>query len=342
MSTQESKDLVAEALKNFRTEDGLQKGRREFHPLVEPYETGMLKVSDIHTIYYEQSGNPEGKPILILHGGPGGGSVPFYRQYCNPKVWRIIMIDQRGAGNSTPHACLEENTTWDLVADIEKLREKLSIDKWVVFGGSWGSTLSIAYAETHPERVKALVLRGIFALREAELKFFYQDGASWLFPDAWEGYVAPIPEVERGHFMSAYYRRLTGADEATKIACAKAWSCWEMATSRLFVDPANIARAAEDDKFALAFARIECHYFVNGGFFKKDGQIIEDAHKIRHIPGVIVQGRYDVVCPMKSAWDLHKNWPESELIVVPDAGHSCKENGILSELVKAVEKFENL
>jgi len=256
----------------------------------------------------------------------------------------VLLFDQRGAGKSTPFAHLEKNTTWDLVEDIEKLRKLVGWDRMVIFGGSWGSTLALAYAQTHHQRVKALVLRGIFGLRESELKWFYQEGASWLFPDAWESFVKPIPLVERGHLMSAYYRRLTGNDEKVKLECARAWSTWELHTSRLYVDPNYIARAADDDKFALAFARIENHYFVNGGFLKTDSQLIDDgavlqAHKI---PGTIVQGRYDLVCPMKSAWDLHKSWPLADLVIVPDAGHSIKETGTTDQLIRAVEKYANL
>lgn len=275
------------------------------YPDIEPYDTGMLTVSDIHKVYYEQSGNRTGKPVIFLHGGPGGGTSPRDRTFFDPAVYRIVLMDQRGAGKSTPAAELRENTTWHLVADIEKLRNHLGIDKWVVFGGSWGSTLSLAYAETHPDRVKALVLRGIFTLRRRELIWFYQDGASIIFPDAWEGYLKPIPEVERFDLISAYYRKLTSDDETIRTEAAKAWSKWEMTTSRLFVDPEYILRA-EADTWALQFARIECHYFVHGGFMEFDGQLLKNVDKIRHIPTTIVQGRYDLVCPMDTAWELHK------------------------------------
>jgi len=314
--------------------------RRELYPPIEPYEHSTLKVSDIHTLYYEQSGNPQGKPVVVLHGGPGGGCDGWYRQFFDPKAYRIVLFDQRGSGKSTPHANLEHNTTWDLVEDIEKIRLHLKIDKWVVFGGSWGSTLALAYAETHPQVVKALILRGIFTLRRKELIWFYQEGANFMFPDVWEHYLEPIPEVERGDLMSAYHRRLTGTNEEEKKKAARAWTKWEMATSRLYVDPNYIAKA-EEDEFSVAFARIECHYFVNGGFFKYDGQLIQEANKIAHIPGVIVQGRYDMVCPAFTAWDLSKNWPNAELLIVPDAGHSMKEPGILSHLVEACDKFKN-
>jgi len=315
--------------------------RKDLYPPIEPYMSSFFKAEPDHEIYYEQSGNAEGNPVVVLHGGPGGGCDEWYRQFFDPKIYRIIMFDQRGSGKSKPHASLTLNTTWHLVEDIEKLRTLLNIERWVVFGGSWGSTLSLSYAQSHPERVKALILRGIFTLRRKELIWFYQDGASCLFPEEWEKYLEPIPQVERYDMMSAYHRRLTGTNEEEKIRCAKAWSRWEMATSRLFVDPKYLERA-ESDEFALAFARIECHYFVNGGFFKKDGQLIEDATKIRDIPGTIIQGRYDVVCPAFSAWDLHKNWPKSELRVISDAGHSMKEPGILSGLVEACEKYKNI
>jgi len=277
-----------------------------------------------------------------LHGGPGGGFEPFYRQYFDPNAYRIILFDQRGAGKSTPSACLEENTTWDLVNDVEKIRKHMGVEKWVVFGGSWGSTLALAYAQKHTDKVKALVLRGIFTLREEELKWFYQEGASLLFPDAWEKFLEPIPLVERWNLMSAYHRRLTGKNQSEKIRCAFAWSVWEMSTSRLLVDPKHIARASEDEKFSLIFSTIESHYFINGGFFEYDGQLIKEAHKLANIPGIIVQGRYDVVCPAKAAYDLHKAWPKSELFMVPDAGHSIKESGIVDQLIRATDKYKDL
>ena len=316
---------------------------RQLYPAIEPYHTAFLRVSPLHTIYYEQSGNPNGKPVIALHGGPGGGSDAYMRGFFDPAVYRIVLADQRGAGKSTPAASLEENTTWDLVSDIERLREELQVDRWhIVFGGSWGSTLALAYAETHPERVKALVLRGIFLLRRKELLWFYQEGASFIFPDRWEPYLAAIPEAERADLIAAYHRRLTGSDEAEKLRAAVAWSVWEMSTSRLYVDPAYIARAAEDAQFALTFARIESHYFVNAGFLSSDGQLLTDVHRIADIPGVIVQGRYDLVCPAYSAWDLSKAWKKAELRWVPDAGHSAKEPGIIHELVTATDKFRDL
>jgi proline iminopeptidase len=305
---------------------------------IEPYDTGMLPVSTVHTIYYEQCGNPEGQPVIFLHGGPGGGIVPEYRRFFDPKAYRVVLFDQRGSGNSTPHASLEDNTTWHLVSDIEKLREHLGIESWQVFGGSWGSTLSLAYAQTHPERVRQLVLRGIFLCRRKEIQWFYQEGASAIFPDVWEEYVRVIPEAERGDFLTAYHRRLTSDDEAVQLEAARAWSIWEGSTSKLFPD-ADVADHFGDAKFALAFARIECHYFMNNAFFDTDNFLIENVDKIRHIPAVIVQGRYDVVCPMMSAWELHRAWSEAELHITPDAGHSVTEPGNISALIEATDKF---
>ena len=312
--------------------------RRSLYPEIDTFDQGMLKVSDLHTLYYEQSGNPDGKPVVFLHGGPGGGTSPKCRQFFDPAVYRIVLFDQRGCGKSTPHAELTDNTTWHLVADIERLREHLGIDTWQVFGGSWGSTLALAYAEAHPERVSELVLRGIFMLRRLELEWFYQKGCDMLYPDAWETYLAAIPEGERGDLMSAYYRRLTSEDEATRLAAAKAWSVWEAGGS--FLEPnQDYIDTAGDDTFASAFARIECHYFVHGGFFEHDDQLLRDATRLKSIPGVIVQGRYDVVCPLRSAWDLHRAWPEAELHIVQDAGHSAFEAGITHELIKATDRF---
>ncbi|KAJ3510975.1 hypothetical protein NLJ89_g4373 [Agrocybe chaxingu] len=328
------------------------------YPPTEPFETGRLKVSDIHELYYEISGKKDGNPVVFLHGGPGGGTDITDRGFFNPDKYKIILFDQRGAGKSTPSACLEENTTWDLVKDIEKLRELLKIEKWHVFGGSWGSTLSLAYAQSHPDRVKSLVLRGIFTLRKrwificiifadlgltrcsSELKFFYQDGASHLFPEAWDEYIAPIPEAERQDMVLAYHAQLNSVDEETRIKAAKAWAKWEMWTSKLYVDPAHVAHA-DDDKFANAFARIENHYFVNEGFMR-DGQLLEsqEIDKIRHIPTIVVQGRYDVVCPATTAYALKKAWPEITLHIVPDAGHSSREPGI-SKLL-ATDSFADI
>ncbi|MCJ8281194.1 MAG: prolyl aminopeptidase [Rivularia sp. ALOHA_DT_140] len=311
---------------------------RELYPPREAYQEGKLQVSDLHTIYFEESGNPQGKPIVVLHGGPGGGCPSYYRQYFNPEKWRVIMFDQRGCGKSTPHAELRENTTWDLVGDIEKLREHLGINNWVVFGGSWGSTLSLAYSQTHPERCIGLILRGIFMLRQKELHWFYQEGASNIFPDAWEEYLKPIPPEERGDLLNAYYQRLTSEDKKIRLEAAKYWSIWEASTSKLFLAQKLMQRFGEND-FADAFARIECHYFVNKGFFEREDQLLLNVDKIRHIPAVIVQGRYDVVCPMVSAWELHKVWSEAEFIVVPDAGHSMTEPGNQTALIDAKDRF---
>ena len=310
------------------------------YPALRANRTGKLKVSAIHELYYEESGNPKGKPVVFLHGGPGGGTNPQMRRFFDPKRYRIVMFDQRGCGRSTPHASLEENTTWDLVADTEKVRELLGIESWQVFGGSWGSTLALAYAQKHPERVSELVLRGIFLLRGSELAWFYQssEGAASLFPDQWEYFIEPIPEAERGDMMAAYYRRLTSSDVKVRNAAARAWSIWEGTTSHLRSDPHYVAKFRDAD-YAAAFARIECHYFVNGGFLESDDQLLRDVPKIRHIPTIIVQGRYDVVCPMRSAWHLHRAFPEAELVIVGDAGHSAFEPGIARALRKATDRF---
>jgi proline iminopeptidase len=313
---------------------------RELYPAIEPYHQGKLKVSELHTIHFEESGNPNGKPAVFLHGGPGGGITPMYRQYFDPQKWRIVIFDQRGCGQSTPYAELRENTTWDLVSDIEKLREHLGIDKWLVFGGSWGSTLSLAYSQTHSDHVTGLILRGIFMLRQKELRWFYQEGTSNIFPDAWEEYLKPIPEHERDDLISAYHKRLTSEDKQVRLEAARAWSVWEGSTSKLLPSTRTIARFGEDD-FAEAFARIECHYFVNKGFFASENQLLENVDRIRHIPTVIVHGRYDVVCPVISAWELHHVFPESELIIVPDAGHSMTEPGIQTALLDATDRFIN-
>jgi proline iminopeptidase len=308
------------------------------YPPIEPYEQGRLRVSPLHELYFEQSGNPKGKPVVFLHGGPGGGSDAKQRRFFDPSVYRIVLFDQRGCGQSTPHACLEENTTWDLVADIERLREHLEIERWQVFGGSWGSTLALAYAQTHPERVTELIVRGIFLLRQQEIDWFYQRGCSAIFADAWEYFLAPIPEQERSDLVRAYHKRLTSDDPAIRIEAAKAWSIWEGSTSRLYPDPDLMGRFGADH-FAEAFARIECHYFVNRGFFARETLLIDNAHKLKDIPGVIVQGRYDVVCPMESAWALHKAWPQAKLVIVPDAGHSMHEPGNTRALVDATNRY---
>ncbi|MBS0558232.1 MAG: prolyl aminopeptidase [Proteobacteria bacterium] len=312
--------------------------RRTLYPEIEPYDSGMLPVSDLHTLYYEQCGNPRGKPVVFVHGGPGAGCNANSRRFFDPAHYRIVLFDQRGSGRSTPNAELAQNTTWDLVADMERLREHLGIQRWQVFGGSWGSTLALAYAQAHAARVTELVLRGIFMLRRWELDWFYQKGCDAIYPDAWEAYRDHIPAAERGDLVRAYYQRLTSPDPAVRLAAAKIWSTWEGATSYLHQNPEYIASTGADE-FALAFARIECHYFVNGGFFACDDQLLRDAHLLKNIPAVIVQGRYDVVCPMRSAWDLHRAWPEADLRIVADAGHSATEPGNTHELVLATDRF---
>jgi proline iminopeptidase len=310
------------------------------YPEIEPFNTGYLPVSELHEVYFEESGNPDGKPVVFVHGGPGGGCDAKVRRFFDPDAYRIVLFDQRGSGRSRPHASLVDNTTWHLVADMETLRGHLNIDRWQVFGGSWGSTLALAYAQSHPEAVSELVLRGIFMLRPSEIRWFYQEGASAIFPDAWEDYLAPIPPEERGDLVGAYYRILTGEDHAAAMAAARAWSVWEGSTSFLETDLEQVRKFGED-LFALALARIECHYFVNGGFFDDPGQLLDDVDKIRHIPGVIVQGRYDVVCPMTTAWSLHRAWPEADFQVIPDAGHSAFERGIARALIQATDRFRD-
>jgi proline iminopeptidase len=311
---------------------------RGYYPPIEPFDTGRLRVSPVHDLYYEQSGNPAGKPVVFLHGGPGFGTEPNHRRFFDPAAYRIVLVDQRGCGKSTPHASLEDNTTWHLVEDLEKLRAHLGFERWQVFGGSWGSTLALAYAETHPGRVTELVLRGIFLVRKREIDWFYQRGASALFPDAWERYLEPIAEAERGDLLRAYHRRLTGSDPAERLRAAKAWSVWEGTTSCLLANQALIDKTA-GDAFAIAFARIECHYFMNDAFIDEARDLIRGVARIRHIPATIVQGRYDVVCPMETAWELHRAWPEADLRVVPDAGHSAAEPGNLHELVTATDRY---
>jgi proline iminopeptidase len=307
-------------------------------PPIEPYRQGMLRVTGGHEIYYEESGNPHGKPALLVHGGPGGGSNPTMRRFHDPAVYRIVLFDQRGCGRSLPNASLQDNTTWDLVADMERLREHLGISRWQLFGGSWGSTLALAYAEKHPERVLELVLRGIFTLRRSELEWFYQAGAHWIFPETFEPYRDHIPEAERGDMIAAYYRRLTDPDERVQLAAARLWSMWEGSALSLFPDPERV-RQFGADAYARAFARIECHYFVNRGFFDADDQLIRDAGRVRGIPGVLVHGRYDICTPVKIAFDLKRVWPEAELRVVPDAGHTMTEPGIVNELIGATQRF---
>jgi proline iminopeptidase len=309
-------------------------------PEIEPFDSGHLRVDDVHSLYYEQCGNPEGKPTIFVHGGPGGGCSAVHRRFWDPAVYRIILFDQRGCGRSVPHAELRNNTTWDLVHDMERLRQHLSIERWQLFGGSWGSTLSLAYAQQQPERVTEMVLRGIFLLRRREIQWYYQEGASRIFPEAWEKYLEPIPEDERDDLVGAYYRRLTSTDLDERIAAARAWSMWEGSTSRLVPDPELIGRTGETN-FAEAFARIECHYFINGGFFQTDNYLLEQIDRITHIPAVIVQGRYDIVCPAESAYELHKAWPNSKLIIAGQSGHSALEPEITSYLVEATEWFRH-
>jgi proline iminopeptidase len=314
--------------------------RRGLYPPIEPFRTGFLRVSDVHELYFEESGNPDGKPAVFLHGGPGGGTDEKMRTFFNPQVYRIVLFDQRGCGKSRPHANLVDNTTWHLVEDIERLREHLGIKRWLVFGGSWGSTLALSYAQTHPDKVTELVLRGIFLLRKWEIDWFYQNpgAAAALYPDLWEQYVSVIPEAERSDMVRAYYKRLTSNDSKVMRQAAKTWSVWEGATSFLRLNPDYVAKFQEDE-YAAAFARIECHYFINNGFMRTDNQLLEDVGKIRKIPAVIVQGRYDVICPMKSAWDLHRAWPEADLRIVADAGHSAFEPGNIHELISATDRF---
>jgi proline iminopeptidase len=310
---------------------------RTLYPPIEPFQTGMLDTGEGHTLHWELCGNPQGKPAVFLHGGPGSGCTADHRRLFDPARYCVLLFDQRGCGRSSPHASLEANTTWHLVADIERLRKLLNVDRWLVFGGSWGSALALAYAETHPHAVSELVVRGIFTLRRSELLWYYQEGASWLFPDLWEAYLAPIPVRERGDMMGAYRKRLVGADPAAQLTAAKAWSLWEGQTIRLLPDAANAAKHAADH-YALAFARIENHFFVHGGWLE-EGQLIRDAHKLAGIPGAIVQGRYDVATPAKTAWDLHRAWPDAEFHLVNDAGHAFNEPGILTQLLNATDRF---
>lgn len=305
-------------------------------PEIEPYRSYRLPVSDIHTLYVEEAGNPNGQPVVFLHGGPGGGISPNHRRLFDPAHYRIILFDQRGAGKSTPHACLEHNTTWDLVSDIETLRQHCGVEKWLVFGGSWGSTLALAYAETHPDKVMGLILRGIFLCRPEEIRWFYQEGCSWIYPDLWEDFIRPVPENRRCDMVNAYYELLTHSDETIRLDAATAWSRWEGATCKLIPNLDTIDDFVEADK-ALAMARIECHYFVNNSFFTKDNQLLADVDRIRHIPTWIVHGRYDVVCPSKSAWDLHRAFPEATMNIIADAGHAYDEPGILHHLIAATE-----
>lgn len=314
--------------------------RHVLFPEIEPHTSGRLKVSDLHEIHWEESGNPHGKPVVCLHGGPGGGITPTMRRLHDPAAYRIVTFDQRGCGKSTPHAELAENTTWDLVADIERLRVHLGIERWQVYGGSWGSTLALSYAETHPERVTEIILRGIFMLRRMELAWFYQEGASLIFPDLFHPFRELIPVEERGDLIAAYHRRLTGPDEALRLEAAKRWATWEGSTLSLLPDAERTA-AFGGDTFALAFARIECHFFMNGGFFEVEDQLLRDVRRLKDIPAVIVHGRYDMCTPMVNAWDLKKAWPEADLRIVDDGGHAVTEPGLVAEMVAASERFKH-
>ena len=310
---------------------------RQPYPPIEPYETGMLDVGDGHLIRYERVGTPGAKPAVFLHGGPGGGISPEHRRLFDPARYDLMLFDQRGCGQSQPHAGLDANTTWHLVADIERLRERVGIDRWLVFGGSWGSTLALAYAQKHPERVSELVLRGIYTVTRAELQWYYQFGVSEMFPDKWEKFQAPIPEAERGDMIAAYRKRLTSDDPVARIEAARAWSVWEGETITLLPNPA-LAETHADDHFALAFARLENHYFVHDAWLE-DGQLLRDAHKLHGIPGVIVHGRYDMPCPARYAWALHRAWPEAEFHLIEGAGHAYSEPGILDQLLRATDSF---
>jgi len=308
------------------------------YPALTPYRTGRLRVSALHDIYFEECGNPSGRPVAVVHGGPGGGSNPFMRRFHDPSAYRIILFDQRGCGRSTPHAELCENTTWDLVADMEQLRSHLGIENWQVFGGSWGATLALTYAINHPDRVSELVLRGIFLMRRSEVEWFYQDGCNKLFPDHYAPFASLIPPDERDDMIAAYHRRLTGNDRQLQLAAAKAWSRWEGNTLSLMPSPSQ-GRAFAHDRFALAFARIECHYFYNRGFYDTDDYLLRNSHALRSIPAIAIQGRYDVVTPMSNAWALKSVFPELDLRIVPDAGHAMTEPGIVDELVRATQAF---
>ncbi len=308
---------------------------RELYPHIEPYATHELAVDSPHVLYVEECGNPAGIPVVFLHGGPGAGCEPYHRRFFDPQKYRIVLFDQRGCGRSTPHAELAGNNTQALVADMERIRNQLAIDRWLVFGGSWGSTLSLVYAETYPQRVMGLILRGIFLCRPQEIHWFYQEGASKLFPDYWEDYLNPIPAAERGDLLRAYHTRLTGTDEVARMAAAKAWSMWEGRCATLTPSRAVVDHFG-DPFTALSLARIECHYFVNNSFLSPN-QILADASRLDDIPGVIVQGRYDAVCPMESAWALHQAWPRAELKIIAEAGHSASEPGTLDALVTAAD-----
>ena len=308
---------------------------QSLYPEIKPYARHALAMQEPHVLYVDESGSADGLPVLFVHGGPGAGCDALSRRFFDPALYRIVTFDQRGCGRSTPHACLEHNDTWALVEDMEHIRQQLGIERWVLFGGSWGSTLSLAYAQRHPERVQALILRGIFLCRPEDFRWFYQEGASRLFPDYWQDYLAVIPPAERGDLMQAYYKRLTGSDEIAQMQAAKAWSCWEGRTASLRPNPQLVERFHER---ALSIARIECHYFVNQTFLEPD-QLLRDMPRIAHLPGIIVHGRYDAVCPLDNAWALHQAWPGSELQIIRDAGHAASEPGIADALVRAADSL---
>jgi proline iminopeptidase len=310
---------------------------RDLYPFGKPFATHSLAVDARHTLYVEECGRPGGLPAVFLHGGPGAGCEPYHRQFFDPERYRVVLFDQRGAGRSTPHADLQANTTWDLVADLETIRKRLGIERWLVFGGSWGSTLALAYAEKYPERVSALILRGVFLCRPHEIRWFYQEGTSRVFPDHWEDFVAPVPPAQRGDLLHAYHRLLTGADEVGRLAAARAWSIWEGRTATLLPNKAVVSHFGQAH-LALSLARIECHYFVNDAFLETD-QLLRDAARLAGIPGVIVHGRYDMICPLENAWQLHRAWPGSELQIVPDAGHAASEPAIRDALLRALDGF---
>ncbi|MBD3769551.1 MAG: prolyl aminopeptidase [Rhodobacterales bacterium] len=310
---------------------------RTLYPEIEPFETGFLDTGDGHQVYWERVGTKGAKPAVFLHGGPGGGCSPSHRRLFDPALYDVILFDQRGCGRSTPFASLDNNTTWHLVADIERLREMIGVETWQVFGGSWGSTLALAYAETHPEHVSELVLRGIYLLTKAEMDWYYQFGVSEMFPEKYEAFIAPIPEAERGDLVTAYRKRLTGDDREEQLRCAKAWSVWEGETITLLPEPSTSDQFHEAE-FALAFARIENHYFIHAGWFE-EGQLLRDAGRLKDIPGTIVHGRYDMPCPMRQAWALHKAWPKSEFHPIEGAGHAYSEPGILDQLIRATDKY---
>jgi proline iminopeptidase len=313
---------------------------RTLFPAIKPYRIHHVDVDALHTLYVEECGIPDGLPIVFLHGGPGGSCEPYHRCYFDPSIYRIVLFDQRGCGQSTPHAELRDNTTWHLVEDMETLRERLAIDRWVLFGGSWGSTLALAYAERYPERVRGIILRGVFLCRPEDIAWFYQQGASRLFPDLWQDFLAPIPESERDDMVGAYYRRLTGEDEITRMAAAKAWSIWEGRTATLRQDR-RVLEYFSNPFVAMSIARIECHYFINDAFLEPD-QLLRDAPALAEMPGIIVHGRYDVVCPVDQAWALNRAWPGSRLDIIPDCGHAATERGIVDALVKATDEMAQL